>query len=117
MADEEALPLVAGRDKDERRRWLSRCALAVVGIMSTLLVYGVLQVRPLLWPNDSCPVFVTKECAAGVVWGNQCRSIVSVFQTGRNLRFELLSLGLPCPEVELASGVLGAIPFQMLVIA
>ncbi|CAM0957909.1 unnamed protein product [Alopecurus aequalis] len=43
MADEEALPLVAGRDKDDRRRWLSRCALAVVGIMSTLLVYGVLQ--------------------------------------------------------------------------
>jgi adenosine 3'-phospho 5'-phosphosulfate transporter B2 len=45
MADEAALPVAAGRDKDERRRWLSRCALAVVGIMSTLLVYGVLQVR------------------------------------------------------------------------
>jgi adenosine 3'-phospho 5'-phosphosulfate transporter B2 len=53
MADEAALPVAAaaGRDKDERRRWLSRCALAVVGIMSTLLVYGVLQVRPLPSPR------------------------------------------------------------------
>ncbi|KAM3399982.1 hypothetical protein ACQJBY_005082 [Aegilops geniculata] len=43
MADEPALPVAAGRDKDERRRLMGRCALAVVGIMSTLLVYGVLQ--------------------------------------------------------------------------
>ncbi|VAH13004.1 unnamed protein product [Triticum turgidum subsp. durum] len=43
MADEPALPVAAGRDKDERRRLIGRCALAVVGIMSTLLVYGVLQ--------------------------------------------------------------------------
>ncbi|KAM3406389.1 hypothetical protein ACQJBY_000467 [Aegilops geniculata] len=43
MADEPALPVAAGRDKDERRRLMGRCALAIVGIMSTLLVYGVLQ--------------------------------------------------------------------------
>ncbi|KQK07750.1 hypothetical protein BRADI_2g37440v3 [Brachypodium distachyon] len=49
MADEAALPVAAAagrekeREREERRRWLARCALAVVGIMSTLLVYGVLQ--------------------------------------------------------------------------
>ncbi|KAL6864682.1 hypothetical protein ACP4OV_015833 [Aristida adscensionis] len=42
-----ALPVAAGRDRDrereERRRWAGRCGFAVLGIMSTLLVYGVLQ--------------------------------------------------------------------------
>nr|CAB3459998.1 unnamed protein product [Digitaria exilis] len=41
------LPVAAGRDrdkgKDDRRRWAARCGFAVLGIMSTLLVYGVLQ--------------------------------------------------------------------------
>jgi hypothetical protein len=43
------LPVVAGKDKDkeDRRRLAARCGFAVAGIMSTLLVYGVLQVRPL----------------------------------------------------------------------
>jgi hypothetical protein len=47
MADEAAprlLPVAADRDKDDRRRWAARCGFAVLGIMSTLLVYGVLQV-------------------------------------------------------------------------
>ncbi|PWZ04007.1 hypothetical protein Zm00014a_031737 [Zea mays] len=46
MADEAAprlLPVAADRDKDDRRRWAARCGFAVLGIMSTLLVYGVLQ--------------------------------------------------------------------------
>ncbi|KAG8059738.1 hypothetical protein GUJ93_ZPchr0002g26643 [Zizania palustris] len=30
--------------KEERRRSVARCVFAVVGIMSTLLVYGVLQI-------------------------------------------------------------------------
>ena len=40
------LPVAAGRDrdKDDRRRWAARCGVAVLGIMGTLLVYGVLQV-------------------------------------------------------------------------
>jgi solute carrier family 35 (adenosine 3'-phospho 5'-phosphosulfate transporter), member B2 len=43
------LPVVAGKgkDKEDRRRLAARCGFAVAGIMSTLLVYGVLQVRPL----------------------------------------------------------------------
>jgi hypothetical protein len=43
------LLVVAGKDKDkeDRRRLAARCGFAVAGIMSTLLVYGVLQVRPL----------------------------------------------------------------------
>ena len=48
MADAAApppgLPVAAGRDKDDRRRWAARCGVAVLGIMGTLLVYGVLQV-------------------------------------------------------------------------
>jgi hypothetical protein len=36
----------AGKDKEDRRRLVVRCAFAVAGIMSTLLVYGVLQVPP-----------------------------------------------------------------------
>lgn len=49
MADAAApglLPVAADRerDKDDRRRWMARCGFAVLGIMSTLLVYGVLQV-------------------------------------------------------------------------
>jgi adenosine 3'-phospho 5'-phosphosulfate transporter B2 len=53
MADAAApglLPVAADRDrerdkdKDDRRRWAARCGFAVLGIMSTLLVYGVLQV-------------------------------------------------------------------------
>jgi len=51
MADAAApppgLPVAAGRDrdrdKDDRRRWAARCGVAVLGIMGTLLVYGVLQ--------------------------------------------------------------------------
>ncbi|XP_062180505.1 UDP-galactose/UDP-glucose transporter 5-like isoform X1 [Phragmites australis] len=46
MADAVAVTVaVAGRDKDkeDRRRWAARCGLSVLGIMSTLLVYGVLQ--------------------------------------------------------------------------
>ncbi|TVU18236.1 hypothetical protein EJB05_34324 [Eragrostis curvula] len=50
MADAAAVGLpvaaaVTGKDKekDDRRRWVVRCAFAVAGIMSTLLVYGVLQ--------------------------------------------------------------------------
>eukprot|EP00267_Zea_mays_P022673 XP_008647752.1 uncharacterized protein LOC100280126 isoform X4 [Zea mays] len=31
------------KGKDDRRRWAARCGFAVLGIMSTLLVYGVLQ--------------------------------------------------------------------------
>ncbi|GJM94391.1 hypothetical protein PR202_ga11031 [Eleusine coracana subsp. coracana] len=40
-----AVAAAAGKDKDkeERRRWVVKCAFAVAGIMSTLLVYGVLQ--------------------------------------------------------------------------
>jgi len=50
MADAAApglLPVAADRDRDrdDRRRWAARCGFAVLGIMSTLLVYGVLQVR------------------------------------------------------------------------
>lgn len=51
MADAAApglLPVAADRErdkgKDDRRRWAARCGFAVLGIMSTLLVYGVLQV-------------------------------------------------------------------------
>uniref|UniRef100_A0A804UA31 UDP-galactose/UDP-glucose transporter 5B n=1 Tax=Zea mays TaxID=4577 RepID=A0A804UA31_MAIZE len=32
------------KGKDDRRRWAARCGFAVLGIMSTLLVYGVLQI-------------------------------------------------------------------------
>jgi hypothetical protein len=50
VAAAPGLPVAAGRDrdrdKDERRRTAGRCGFAVLGIMSTLLVYGVLQVRP-----------------------------------------------------------------------
>ena len=47
MADEAAprlLPVAADRDKDDRRRCAAHCGFAVLGIMSTLLVYGILQV-------------------------------------------------------------------------
>ncbi|KAK3140903.1 hypothetical protein QOZ80_5AG0407520 [Eleusine coracana subsp. coracana] len=48
MADAAAgLPVAAAagkdKDKEDRRRWVVKCAFAVAGIMSTLLVYGVLQ--------------------------------------------------------------------------
>jgi hypothetical protein len=47
MADEAAprlMPVAADRDKDDRRRCAAHCGFAVLGIMSTLLVYGILQV-------------------------------------------------------------------------
>lgn len=40
------LPVAAaatGKDKEDRRRLVGRCGFAVVGIMSTLLIYGLLQ--------------------------------------------------------------------------
>ncbi|KAL5229914.1 hypothetical protein ABZP36_028690 [Zizania latifolia] len=45
-----ALTVPVGRDKEERRRSAARCGLAVVGIMSTLLVYGVLQEKIMTVP-------------------------------------------------------------------
>ena len=61
MADAAApppgLPVAAGRDrdkdKDDRRRWAARCGFAVLGIMGTLLVYGVLQVGAAALPPSS----------------------------------------------------------------
>ncbi|ONL99633.1 hypothetical protein ZEAMMB73_Zm00001d029807 [Zea mays] len=47
MADEAAprlMPVAADRDKDDRRRCAAHCGFAVLGIMSTLLVYGILQI-------------------------------------------------------------------------
>ena len=68
MADAAApglLPVAADRDRDrdDRRRWAARCGFAVLGIMSSLLVYGVLQVGWVWVAGTVAPPFLLHSLA------------------------------------------------------